>query len=76
MRPSIGMLLFACARRLHIRRIEAQPLFVRLSTSRAEDIFRPVIPARYITTKREAELGIEEIIRDKSDSFRAAYIRL
>jgi len=41
----------------------------------AEDIFRPIIPARYITTKREAELGIEEIIRDKSDSFRAAYIR-
>ena len=40
----------------------------------AEDIFRPIIPARYIETKREAEQGIAEIIRFRED-VRAAYIR-
>jgi len=29
----------------------------------AEDIFRPFISARYIETKREAEQGIEEMMR-------------
>jgi hypothetical protein len=27
----------------------------------AEDVFRPVIPARYIATKREAEIGIQRL---------------
>ncbi|KAF5358380.1 hypothetical protein D9756_001520 [Leucocoprinus leucothites] len=40
----------------------------------AEDIFRPVIPARYIETKREAERGIEEIMKSAPD-FRGVYIR-
>ncbi|PCH38007.1 NAD(P)-binding protein [Wolfiporia cocos MD-104 SS10] len=40
----------------------------------AEDIFRPFIPARYIETKREAELGIEYMIGGKPD-YRAAYMR-
>ncbi|TFK42533.1 hypothetical protein BDQ12DRAFT_676377 [Crucibulum laeve] len=40
----------------------------------AEDIFRPVIPARYIETKREAEQGIQEIMRDKPD-YRGVFIR-
>ena len=33
----------------------------------AEDIFRPFIPARYITTKREAEQGIASIIRERTE---------
>ncbi|KAG6874196.1 hypothetical protein C0995_003742 [Termitomyces sp. Mi166 len=40
----------------------------------AEDIFRPVIPARYIETKREAEQGIEALIHGKPD-YRGVYIR-
>ncbi|KAF9535297.1 mitochondrial protein [Crepidotus variabilis] len=42
----------------------------------AEDIFRPFIPARYISTKREAEEGIERLIsNDLRDRFRGVYIR-
>ncbi|KAG6851021.1 hypothetical protein H0H93_004508 [Arthromyces matolae] len=40
----------------------------------AEDIFRPVIPARYIETKREAERGIESLMEGKAD-YRGVYIR-
>ncbi|KAG6900848.1 hypothetical protein C0993_009966 [Termitomyces sp. T159_Od127] len=40
----------------------------------AEDIFRPIIPARYIETKREAEQGIEALIENKPD-YRGVYIR-
>ncbi|KAF8964052.1 hypothetical protein BDZ97DRAFT_1904608 [Flammula alnicola] len=40
----------------------------------AEDIFRPVIPARYIETKREAERGIEQMMVGKSD-YRGVYMR-
>ena len=42
----------------------------------AEDIFRPLIPARYISTKREAEQRIEELIAGtQKDRFRGVYIR-
>ncbi|ESK94553.1 mitochondrion protein [Moniliophthora roreri MCA 2997] len=41
----------------------------------AEDIFRPVIPARYIETKREAERGIETLVSDKPEQFRGVYMR-
>ncbi|GLB34904.1 putative NAD dependent epimerase/dehydratase family protein [Lyophyllum shimeji] len=40
----------------------------------AEDIFRPIIPARYIETKREAEQGIEALVAGKPD-YRGVYIR-
>ena len=40
----------------------------------AEDIFRPVIPARYIETKREAERAIEQMMSLNSH-FRGVYIR-
>lgn len=40
----------------------------------AEDIFRPLIPARYIETKREAEAAIETLLADKPD-YRGVYIR-
>jgi hypothetical protein len=40
----------------------------------AEDIFQPLIPQRYISTKREAERGIEEMMLGKPD-FRGVYIR-
>ena len=40
----------------------------------AEDVFRPLISARYIETKREAEQGIEEMILDRPD-YRGVYIR-
>lgn len=40
----------------------------------AEDIFRPFISARYIETKREAEQGIEKMMRGKAD-YRGVYIR-
>ncbi|KAF9564599.1 mitochondrial protein [Agrocybe pediades] len=40
----------------------------------AEDIFRPVIPPRYIETKREAERGIEEMMAGKVD-YRGVYMR-
>ncbi|KAK0503332.1 hypothetical protein EDD18DRAFT_1422536 [Armillaria luteobubalina] len=41
----------------------------------AEDIFRPIIPARYIETKREAEAGIDSLISQKLGLFRGVYIR-
>lgn len=40
----------------------------------AEDIFRPVIPARYIETKWEAERGIETMMANTTD-YRGVYIR-
>jgi len=40
----------------------------------AEDIFRPLIPARYIEAKREAEQEIEGMISGKS-GYRGVYIR-
>ncbi|KAI0322213.1 mitochondrial protein [Amylostereum chailletii] len=40
----------------------------------AEDIFRPIIPSRYIETKREAEAAIARMMLDKP-SHRAVYIR-
>ncbi|PPQ87990.1 hypothetical protein CVT25_001069 [Psilocybe cyanescens] len=40
----------------------------------AEDIFRPVIPARYIESKREAENGIEQMMAGRAD-YRGVYIR-
>ncbi|KAF8892539.1 hypothetical protein BD779DRAFT_1509560 [Infundibulicybe gibba] len=40
----------------------------------AEDIFRPVISARYIETKREAERGIEALIQSQL-GYRGVYIR-
>jgi len=40
----------------------------------AEDIFRPVISARYIETKREAEQGIEQMM-SLNPQFRGVYIR-
>lgn len=40
----------------------------------AEDILRPVIPARYIETKREAERGIDQMMSLNSQ-FRGVYIR-
>ena len=40
----------------------------------AEDVFRPLISARYIETKREAEQGIEEMMLDRPD-YRGVYIR-
>lgn len=40
----------------------------------AEDIFRPVIPARYIETKWEAERGIEAMMADAAN-YRGVYIR-
>jgi len=40
----------------------------------AEDIFRPLIPARYIETKREAEQKIKEMIAGK-EGYRGVYIR-
>ncbi|KAL0566448.1 hypothetical protein V5O48_015571 [Marasmius crinis-equi] len=46
--------------------------FVYLS---AEDISRPVVPARYIETKREAEQGIEALVSTKPESYRGVYIR-
>ncbi|KAG7452450.1 NAD(P)-binding protein [Guyanagaster necrorhizus] len=41
----------------------------------AEDIFRPIIPARYIETKREAEAGIDSLVSQKPGQFRGVYIR-
>ncbi|KAK2466871.1 hypothetical protein APHAL10511_001129 [Amanita phalloides] len=40
----------------------------------AEDIFKPLIPARYIETKREAEQGISEMVNGRAD-YRGVYIR-
>ena len=40
----------------------------------AEDIFRPFISARYIESKREAELGIEHMIAEQP-GYRGVYVR-
>ncbi|KAJ3498555.1 hypothetical protein NLJ89_g10206 [Agrocybe chaxingu] len=40
----------------------------------AEDIFRPIIPARYIETKREAERDIEEMMAS-NPNYRGVYMR-
>ena len=40
----------------------------------AEDCTRPLVPAGYIRTKREAEMLIENMVHDKPD-FRGVYIR-
>lgn len=41
----------------------------------AEDIFRPFIPARYIETKREAEIHLENMIGSDNSHYRGVYIR-
>ncbi|KAE9409682.1 hypothetical protein BT96DRAFT_984730 [Gymnopus androsaceus JB14] len=41
----------------------------------AEDVFRPFIPARYIETKREAEMGIETMLSTSPGQYRGVYIR-
>ncbi|KAE9409681.1 NAD(P)-binding protein [Gymnopus androsaceus JB14] len=42
----------------------------------AEDVFRPFIPARYIETKREAEMGIETMLSTSPPGqYRGVYIR-
>ncbi|GAW10116.1 mitochondrial protein [Lentinula edodes] len=42
----------------------------------AEDVFRPIIPARYIETKREAEMGIEAMLSTSPPGqYRGVYIR-
>ncbi|ETW85871.1 hypothetical protein HETIRDRAFT_308501 [Heterobasidion irregulare TC 32-1] len=40
----------------------------------AEDIFRPMISARYVETKREAERGIEQLTAGRPE-YRGVYIR-
>jgi len=40
----------------------------------AEDIFRPVVPAAYIDTKREAEERIERMIKGRTN-YRGVYLR-
>jgi hypothetical protein len=40
----------------------------------AEDIFRPLVPAAYIDTKREAEEQIDRMIEGKTN-FRGVYMR-
>lgn len=40
----------------------------------AEDIFRPLVPARYIETKREAEQRINKLLRDHPNH-RSVFIR-
>lgn len=40
----------------------------------AEDVNRPIVPVRYLETKREAEKRIEEIVRDHSQ-YKGVYIR-
>ncbi|KAF9075236.1 mitochondrial protein [Rhodocollybia butyracea] len=50
----------------------SQRPFVYIS---AEDIFRPWIPARYVETKREAELGIEAMLSTSPGKYRGVYIR-
>ncbi|KAI0374924.1 NAD-P-binding protein [Pilatotrama ljubarskyi] len=46
--------------------------FIYLS---AEDCGRPVIPAGYIETKREAEAAIERMTNDSNPNYRGVYIR-
>jgi hypothetical protein len=50
----------------------ADKTFVYIS---AEDIFRPVIPARYITTKREAEKEIADLCEASGHNVRPVFIR-
>lgn len=40
----------------------------------AEDIFRPIVPAAYIETKREAEERIERMIKGRTN-YRGVYLR-
>jgi hypothetical protein len=40
----------------------------------AEDIFRPIVPAAYIDTKREAEEQIDRMIEGKTN-YRGVYMR-
>ncbi|KAF7440728.1 hypothetical protein PC9H_001076 [Pleurotus ostreatus] len=52
-------------------RVEGPPRpFIYIS---AEDIFRPIIPAKYIETKREAEQGLELLLA--RESYRGIYVR-
>jgi len=41
----------------------------------AEDVFRPVIPTRYITTKREAEQMIIYLCENASPAARGVFMR-
>lgn len=42
----------------------------------AEDIFRPFISARYITTKRETELSIRSMVRNRPEAgVREVFVR-
>ena len=52
--------------------LNADKTFVYIS---AEDIFRPVIPARYITTKREAENEIADLCEANGHNVRPVFIR-
>ncbi|KZT09500.1 mitochondrial protein [Laetiporus sulphureus 93-53] len=52
-------------------RVEGPRPFIFIS---AEDVFRPLISARYIETKREAELGIEQMMTGNSN-YRGVYMR-
>jgi hypothetical protein len=53
------------------RTVSARRPFIYIS---AEDIFRPVISSKYIETKREAERGIEQMIRGRP-GYRGIYMR-
>ncbi|KAI0647083.1 NAD-P-binding protein [Trametes meyenii] len=53
-------------------KLDGPRAFIYLS---AEDCGRPVIPAGYIETKREAEAGIEAMTNDANTDFRGVYIR-
>ncbi|TFK76379.1 mitochondrial protein [Pluteus cervinus] len=53
------------------QRSDASRPFVFIS---AEDIFRPIIPSRYIETKREAEGGIDGMVKERT-GFHAVHIR-
>ena len=54
------------------KNLSADKTFVYIS---AEDIFRPVIPARYITTKREAEKEIADLCEASGHDVRPVFIR-
>ena len=41
----------------------------------AEDLFRPVVPARYIASKREAEQRITQMLERSASRCRGVYIR-
>ena len=57
-----------------VKDLDANKTFVCIS---AEDIFRPVIPARYITTttKREAEREITHLCEASGQNLRPVFIR-